>query len=149
MHHLTIPAGQVYSFFSLLYYPLFCYKRTCETLPKIMRDSGKWMQNILGIRNCQGWTELRKTLFSEIHWRKFRLHKLSKPWQNSLHALGTCMPHGSSLSELVCASLPTTPSRGSDAKRLCKNLLSSCSGSTSMYMLHQPLCESVPFVSMC
>lgn len=57
-------------------------------------------RSISGIRNWQGWTQLRKeTLVPEINWEKRRLHKLSNPWQKSLHTLGTCTPHQSSLCE--------------------------------------------------
>lgn len=119
MHRLTLISASQIFIFSLLYCPLFCYKRSCDTLPKTMR--GKWMQNISGIRNCHGWTELIKPLFSEINCRKYKLHKLSKTWQNSLHTLlGLAHPmEVASVSQVcLCFSYHNT-----FEGQLCKNLV--------------------------
>lgn len=101
------------------------------------------------LENAKAEQSLEKLYFSEITWRKFP--KLSKPWQNSLHTLGACTPHGSSPCEpgLYVLLLPQHLWGALMQKACAKTSCHRFQGSTSVCMQHQPLSRGMPFVSMC
>lgn len=152
MHHLSlVPAGQVYYFFFLLYYPVFCYKKDLvRFLLKLWEIQGHGCKIFQILETAKAEQSLEKLFFSEMTWRKFRLCKLSKPWQNSLHIPGACTPHGSSPCEpgLYVLLLPQHLWGALMQKACAKISCHSFQGSTSVCIQHQPLSRGMPFVSM-
>lgn len=151
MHHLTlIPAGQIYQgFFSLCITLYFATKHLVTPFLKsweIQRSRCKIFQVL---ENAKAEQSLEKLYFSEITQRKFP--KLSKPWQNSLHPLGACTPHGSNPCEpgLYVLLLPQHLWGALMQKACTKTSCHPFQGSTSVCMQHQPLSRGMPFVSVC